>query len=131
MTAFAAFFCLGMVVLFLFCYEQKQKKEHEAEVMLLKQQLEGVKNTVYVAAKDLQRGELATREKLHEAEYHTNQPADWFMTEEEIGRELRVAVKEGTPLLTAMFLEEEGSGQREVFFFFHSHGWHDGSRRSD
>ena len=37
------------------------------------------------------------------------------MTEKEIGKELRVAVKEGTPLLVAMFLEEEGNEQREVF----------------
>ncbi len=75
----------------------------------------GVRNTIYLAARDMQRGEVVTREKLYKAEYCSEQPADWFMTEKEIGKELRVAVKEGTPLLVAMFLEEEGNEQREVF----------------
>lgn len=111
----AVFLCLGTAALFFVCHEQKRSEAQEAEINLLRQQLEGVRNKVYVAARDLQRGELATREKLQEAECHSSQPTEWFMTEKEIGRELRVAVKEGTPLLTAMFLEEEGDAQREVF----------------
>lgn len=107
--------CLGIIGSFCLCHVQKKNREQEAELTLLRQQLTGVQNTVYMAAKDMQRGELATREKLYKAEYCSSQPADWFMTEKEIGKELRVEVKEGTPLLAAMFLEEEGNKQREVF----------------
>lgn len=113
--AFIASICFGMAGILIFCYGQKQNREYEAEITLLRQQLAGVQNTVYVAAKDMQRGELATKEKLYKAEYRSTQPAVWFMTEEEVGKELRVEVKEGTPLLAAMFLEEEGNKQREVF----------------
>lgn len=115
MVALAAFLCFGIEAIFVCCYEQKRNMKYETELILLKQQMAGIQSTVYVAAQDMQRGELATKEKLYEAEYCSSQPADWFMTKEEIGKELRVAVKEGTPLLTTMFLEEEAGGQREVF----------------
>lgn len=115
MTAFAVSVCFGIAVIFLLVYGQRQKQKYEAELGLLGQQLAGIQNAIYVAARDMQRGELATREKLEQQEYCSNQPAVWFMTEEELGGELRVEVKAGTPLLSVMLLEREANEQREVF----------------
>ena len=72
-VALIAFLCFGVIGTFSFYYVQKENKEYETELALLRQQLMGVRNTIYLAARDMQRGELVTREKLYKAEYCSEQ----------------------------------------------------------
>lgn len=98
-----------------FYYVQGLTREYEMEKKMLSDLLCESRRVVYFAALDLMRGDVIGQDNTYEMEIFTNEPADWFMTEQEFGKTLRMELKKGTPLYSAMLEECITEQHREVF----------------
>lgn len=96
-------------------YEACRNRQYEEKLAELSGCIADTRQTVFLAAENMGRGERVTREKVRETEYYAACSADWFMTEQDLGKKTRFEVAEGSVLFSGMLTSEEREEQREVF----------------
>lgn len=78
-------------------------------------EMEDNKRTIYIAAREIAVGDVITKENVKQKTVYATQPADIYMTSDDIGKVAMMEIMSGTQLIKGMLLEQNISSElREI-----------------
>jgi len=91
------------------------RQEYEQMLNETRQELEKSKKTVLVALTDIETGEIITEEMIEEKLVYSSQPAESYISKNDLGKAAIIDIPEGTHIIKSMVAQNEVSSiQREV-----------------